>query len=233
MTPVTATVLASLAFALVAIFVLAPLSSRIPGQLKRRWAREADEFVEFELSCCSPVSHALSHVQKALLACVAMLVGYALVATHGLHIETAAMALYFLSLLLLVAINIKALLLPDMVVIPTLWAGLVFYAYTGSATEHVYGAAAGYLLPFATVFAIKLITSGKEIMGHGDLKTMAMAGAWFGTAGLAQYFAGFLAGFVVWTIATLIKRKQMRAIVATGPAHMAGALAAAFYQFFA
>ena len=231
MTPVIAAVLASLAFALLAIFVLTPLASRIPHRLHRQWERQVNEFSEFELSCCSPVSHDLSRAQKALLACTAMLIGYAIFATQGWQLQSAALAFYFLSLLLLVAINIKAMLLPDVVVFPTLWAGLLLHAYQGTAATHIYGAAAGYLLPWAIQFAIKTFTRGKEIMGEGDLKTMAMAGAWFGIAGLPLYFAGFLAGFVLWAIATLAIRGQMRATISTGPAHLVGALVATFYPF--
>ena len=79
-------------------------------------------------------------------------------------------------------------LIPDSIVIPLLWAGLImslFFPLAGSETlfiaprEAVIGATAGYLSLWSVYQVFKLVT-GKEGMGYGDFKLLAALGAWLG-----------------------------------------------------
>ncbi len=84
-------------------------------------------------------------------------------------------------LVALAFIDIDHQLLPDVMVLPFLWAGLLlnlFDTFT-PLPEAVIGAVAGYLSLWLVFHLFKLIT-GKEGMGYGDFKLFALFGAWLG-----------------------------------------------------
>jgi len=84
-------------------------------------------------------------------------------------------------LIALAFIDIDHQLLPDVMVLPLLWAGLLLNlpgTFT-SLSSAVIGAAAGYLSLWIVFHLFKLIT-GKEGMGYGDFKLFALFGAWLG-----------------------------------------------------
>jgi leader peptidase (prepilin peptidase) / N-methyltransferase len=92
----------------------------------------------------------------------------------------AAIALTWL-LIALAFIDIDHQLLPDVMVLPFLWVGLLlnlFNVFT-PLPQAVIGAAAGYLSLWLVFHLFKLIT-GKEGMGYGDFKLFALFGAWLG-----------------------------------------------------
>ena len=78
-------------------------------------------------------------------------------------------------------------LLPDDIVIPTLWLGLglSLFAVFSKPSDAILGAIIGYLV-FWVVFQIFLRLTGKEGMGYGDFKLMALMGAWLGWSYLPQ-----------------------------------------------
>lgn len=84
-------------------------------------------------------------------------------------------------LLALTFIDLDEMLLPDSITMPLLWLGLLLS--TGhmfvTPAESIIGAAAGYLSLWTVYMAFKLIT-GKEGMGFGDFKLLALLGAWMG-----------------------------------------------------
>ena len=84
-------------------------------------------------------------------------------------------------LITLTFIDFDHQLLPDDIVLPTLWLGLtlnVFSIYI-SPIDSIIGAIVGYLFFWSIFHAFKLIT-GKEGMGYGDFKLISLIGAWFG-----------------------------------------------------
>ncbi|WP_273824765.1 MULTISPECIES: prepilin peptidase [Pseudomonas] len=72
-------------------------------------------------------------------------------------------------------------ILPDVLVLPLLWMGLIanHFAMFTSLGDALWGAVAGYLSLWSVYWVFKLLT-GKEGMGHGDFKLLAMLGAWGG-----------------------------------------------------
>src|SRR3546814_9947853 len=72
-------------------------------------------------------------------------------------------------------------LLPDTLVLPLLWLGLIVNSFGlfVSLNQAMWGAVAGYLTLWSVFWVFKLIT-GKEGMGYGDFKLLAMLGAWGG-----------------------------------------------------
>jgi leader peptidase (prepilin peptidase) / N-methyltransferase len=72
-------------------------------------------------------------------------------------------------------------LLPDSLVLPLLWLGLIansFGLFT-SLEAALWGAVWGYLSLWSLYWVFRLLT-GKEGMGYGDFKLLAMLGAWGG-----------------------------------------------------
>ncbi|MGE6650962.1 prepilin peptidase [Shewanella colwelliana] len=84
-------------------------------------------------------------------------------------------------LIALTGIDLDEMLLPDQITLPLLWLGLLINlngTFT-SPTEAIIGAAAGYMSLWSVFWGFKLLT-GKEGMGYGDFKLLAVFGAWFG-----------------------------------------------------
>lgn len=89
------------------------------------------------------------------------------------------------ALIALALIDLDTQLLPDSIVLPLLWLGLlvnVAGTFT-SLPEAVVGAAIGYGVLWSLYWAFRLLT-GKEGMGYGDFKLMGAMGAWLGWAAL-------------------------------------------------
>ncbi|MCL4149804.1 UNVERIFIED_CONTAM: hypothetical protein GTU68_044562, partial [Idotea baltica] len=78
-------------------------------------------------------------------------------------------------------------LLPDDIVLPTLWLGLGLSLFPVFAipVDSIIGAICGYLCLWL-VFQLFKLATGKEGMGHGDFKLLALLGAWFGWQLLPQ-----------------------------------------------
>ncbi len=79
-------------------------------------------------------------------------------------------------------------LIPDSIVLPLLWVGLIMslvHPLPGSEvlfispSDAIVGAMAGYLSLWSVYQLFRLIT-GKEGMGYGDFKLLAALGAWLG-----------------------------------------------------
>jgi leader peptidase (prepilin peptidase)/N-methyltransferase len=106
----------------------------------------------------------------------------AYVAWHfGFTWQTGAMLLLTWGLLAMSLIDADHQLLPDALVLPLLWLGLIVnqFGLFSSPADALWGAVAGYLSLWSVYWLFKLVT-GKEGMGYGDFKLLAMLGAWGG-----------------------------------------------------
>lgn len=85
------------------------------------------------------------------------------------------------SLIALAFIDAEEGILPDSITLPTLWLGLFINTFDRFATptNAIIGAISGYLSLFAVFWGYKWIT-GKDGLGFGDFKLLAMLGAWLG-----------------------------------------------------
>ena len=72
-------------------------------------------------------------------------------------------------------------LLPDVLVMPLLWLGLIVNGFGLLTTlpDALWGAVFGYMSLWSVFWLFKLAT-GKDGMGHGDFKLLALLGAWGG-----------------------------------------------------
>ncbi|QIT56265.1 prepilin peptidase [Aquisalimonas sp. 2447] len=104
------------------------------------------------------------------------------VASHfGWGPELAAALILTWTLVALSGIDIDHQLLPDNITLPLLWLGLgisLAGLFTG-IEDAVIGAMAGYLSLWLVFHVFRLVT-GKEGMGYGDFKLLALLGAWLG-----------------------------------------------------
>lgn len=104
------------------------------------------------------------------------------VAWHlGFTWETLAALTLTWALISLSVIDFDHQLLPDNITLPFLWAGLTLslFGLFVDTQSAVIGALAGYLSLWGVFWLFKLLT-GKEGMGYGDFKLLAMLGAWQG-----------------------------------------------------
>lgn len=103
----------------------------------------------------------------------------------GWSVELAAGLILTWSLIVLSGIDIDHQLLPDVITLPVLWLGLALTlvpVFT-SPVDAIIGAMAGYLSLWLVYQAFRLFT-GKEGMGYGDFKLLALLGAWLGWTAL-------------------------------------------------
>lgn len=100
---------------------------------------------------------------------------------YGVSWDTLAMLVLTWGLLAMSLIDADHQLLPDALVLPLLWLGLILNSFGlfVSLSAAVWGAAIGYMSLWSIFWLFKLVT-GKEGMGYGDFKLLAMLGAWGG-----------------------------------------------------
>jgi leader peptidase (prepilin peptidase)/N-methyltransferase len=151
---------------------------------------------------------------------------FAAVVAWKLGLSWQLLAALFLTWALLIAsvIDIDHQILPDDIVLPFLWLGLscnLFDLYT-TITDSVIGAIAGYLILWTVFWIFKLIT-GKEGMGYGDFKLLALLGAWMGWQALpAIILLSSLVGAIVGITLILLKKHERGQPIPFGP-YLAGA----------
>jgi leader peptidase (prepilin peptidase)/N-methyltransferase len=100
--------------------------------------------------------------------------------------------------------DLRSWLLPDLLTLPLIIAGLAaaFVFYPDELTQRALGAALGYL-SLAAVAAIYRALRGREGLGGGDAKLLAASGAWLGAAALPQVI--LFAALSALTIAGLLR----------------------------
>lgn len=129
---------------------------------------------------CSGCKNPISWRYPAIEALTALL--SLVVAIHfGFSWQLPAALILTWSLISLTFIDIDEQILPDFITLPVLWLGLLVSLgglFVDTQTSLI-GAAAGYLSLWSLFQLFKLIT-GKEGMGYGDFKLLALLGAWCG-----------------------------------------------------
>lgn len=124
------------------------------------------------------------------------------------------------ALLALTFIDIDKMLLPDQITLPLLWLVLVA-AVTGyskiDAASAITGAAIGYLALWSVYWLFKLLT-GKEGMGYGDFKLLAVFGALLGWQLLPLIILlSSLVGAVIGTLMLAMQGKDKSNAIPFGP----------------
>jgi leader peptidase (prepilin peptidase) / N-methyltransferase len=198
-----------------------PMVSRIPQDLESAWRSEYEEYVKYDIEAERVSRKPLSNQFKWGFCLNSVFISFFLLQDRGVGASTFAMMLYLQGVLLLAAINLYSSLLPDKLVLPLLWGGLLFNAQSGNSVDQIYGAALGFGVPWMLYWVFKVCT-GKSVLGYGDMKTFAMTGAWFGVDAMPTIFLAFLGVSAIQSV--IIKLKLLdglrRGYIPSGTAHL-------------
>ncbi len=133
--------------------------------------------------------------------------------------EAAAALLLTWALITLTVIDFDHQLLPDSITLPFLWLGLgisLAGVFTDPASA-IIGALMGYLSLWSVYILFKL-TTGKEGMGHGDFKLLAMLGAWLGwQAVLPIILLSSIVGAIVGITLIVVRGRDKNMPIPFGP----------------
>ncbi len=179
---------------------------------------------------CGTCSQAIAW-QYPVVELLAALAGVVSAFVFGVTGTALAVMLLLLALLTLTVIDLNTYLLPDIIVLPMLWLGLLFNAVGGLTTlqSAVWGAVVGYMSLWTVYQLFKLLT-GKEGMGFGDFKLLAALGAWLGVSMvLPIVLFSSVAGALMGGALILSKRLQAQNPIAFGPYLAVGGVLALFY----
>jgi leader peptidase (prepilin peptidase) / N-methyltransferase len=139
---------------------------------------------------CSACGGAIG-LRYPLVEVITAVLSAAIVWRFGPGLEAAAALILTWGLVALAGIDLDTQLLPDAITQPLLWLGLLL-SVGGLFTDPqsaILGAAAGYLSLWV-VFHLFRLATGKEGMGYGDFKLLALFGAWLGWQYLPQILLG-------------------------------------------
>ena len=164
--------------------------------------------------CAAPIS-----LRYPLVELLGALAALAAALAFGLTWTALAAAVFLWALIALACIDFETGLLPDQLTLPLLWCGLLVNVPSAFASlaSAVIGAAAGYLILWATYWGFKLVT-GKEGMGYGDFKLHAAIGAWLGWQALpAVVLLAALAGILYALPPILLGRRDRNTPIRFGP----------------
>nr|WP_306106783.1 A24 family peptidase [Pseudoalteromonas tunicata] len=123
------------------------------------------------------------------------------------------------ALIALIFIDIDHMLLPDQITLPLLWLCLLasIFGLTIEPAQAIIGAALGYLSFWSVYWLFKLAT-GKEGMGYGDFKLMAVFGALLGWQALPMIILlSSLVGAIIGITLLSIQGKDKASPIPFGP----------------
>ena len=152
------------------------------------------------------------------------------VAKFGAGGQAALMYLLIAALLVITFIDIDHRIIPDVISLPGIPVGLAasFGLTDVTPLQSVIGILAGGGSLFLVAWGYQLIT-GREGMGGGDIKLLAMIGAFFGWPGvLFTIFTASLTGTLAGMAVILRQRADMKLAVPFGPFRAIGAIGYVF-----
>lgn len=164
--------------------------------------------------CRTPISLRYPAIE-ALTAAISIAVAW----HFGVGWQTASALVLSWSLICLSFIDFDRQLLPDAITFPILWTGLflsLFNVFTDSFSS-ILGAIFGYLSLWLAYHSFRIAT-GKEGMGYGDFKLLALLGAWLGWQMLpAIVLLSSLVGAVIGLATVTVFRHDRHMPIPFGP----------------
>jgi len=165
-------------------------------------------------SCNAPIS-----IRYPLIEMTTCLLSLTVAWRFGISSQTAAALLLTWALITLSMIDFDHKLLPDSITLPFIWLGLLLSLWDIFTTpaSAIIGATAGYLSLWSVFQLFKLIT-GKEGMGFGDFKLLALFGAWLGWQYLPQIIMlSSLVGAVIGIALVALRGRDRNVSIPFGP----------------
>lgn len=154
-----------------------------------------------------------------LIEILTLLCSLLVIERFGFNVQMLAGLILTWGLLTLAFIDLEQGILPDSLVLPLLWLGLIFnlvHLFV-SPEAAILGASVAYLSLFTLAKGYQFIIK-RETMGQGDFKCFALLGAWLGMGSLPYilFIAAFL-GSLAGIILCIMKKNGLRKSVAFGP----------------
>ncbi len=177
--------------------------------------------------CKVPIS-----LQYPLVELMMALLAAALIYTFQLSITTAGYFLFSAALLVIIVIDIHHQIIPDVISLPGIVLGVLFSFVSPTVTwqSSLIGLLVGGGVLYAVAFFYFLLRK-VDGMGGGDIKLLAMIGAWLGWQSLPfVIFASSLSGSLVGLIAMFYQRKGGRTRIPFGPFLSLSALVYTFFS---
>ena len=165
-------------------------------------------------TCDNPISVRYPTVE-GITAILSLVVAY----TFGATEQALLYIVMTWALVALTFIDIDHMLLPDQLTLPLLWLALIasVVGYTIAPSDAIIGAACGYLSLWSVFWLFKLIT-GKEGMGYGDFKLLAVFGALLGWQSLLTIILlSSVVGAVIGVALLSIQGKDKATPIPFGP----------------
>jgi len=132
-------------------------------------------------------------------------------------IYTAQAITLFTLLWILTLIDLETFLLPNALTFPGIAIGLIFSFFTDTLLNALIGAVAGYAIFWLVAWAFSRIT-GKQGMGQGDFKLLAMLGAFMGWQALPFIiFLSSFTGAILGSVILMLSKKGLRTEIPYGP----------------
>ncbi len=155
---------------------------------------------------CRYCGRQLSGFYPGIEAAATAIVVSALLALHDLPIPTVSLSIVLgWTLLTLAWIDARWLILPDVLTLPLIPAGLLAaWAMGAPIVDHAFGAAIGFA-GLAVVAAAYRRLRGRAGLGLGDAKLMAAAGSWLGWRALPDVL--LIAAIAGLTLAAWLARR--------------------------
>ena len=165
-------------------------------------------------ACKTPIS-----IRYPVIELVTALLSVAVAWHFGFGWQALAALVLTWALVALSVIDFDTQLLPDAITLPFLWLGLTLSLFPVFADMRnaLIGAIAGYLSLWIVYQVFKLVT-GKEGMGFGDFKLLALLGAWLGWQALpVVILLSSLVGAVVGVILITVPGRDRQTPIPFGP----------------
>ena len=174
-------------------------------------------------NCKTPIG-----IRYPLVEAVTGLLSLAVVVHFGAAPAAVAALVLVWGLIALTVIDLDEQLLPDQLTLPLVWLGLLVNidgVFT-DLTSAVIGAAAGYLSLWLVFQMFRLLT-GREGMGYGDFKLLAVFGAFLGWQLLPQIvLLSSLIGAIVGISMVVLRGRDRQVPIPFGPYLAAAGLVA-------
>ncbi|MDQ0655150.1 prepilin peptidase [Pseudomonas cedrina] len=178
-------------FVFLIVFVLGILSGTainalvawLPPFLYRQWELDARHLLgqSAKKTDQSRLKGSHSEMRRALVALACGFLSVGVVSCFGLTFEGLGFIILTWSLISASLIDADHKILPDIIIIPLIWGGLLvnnFGFYTTSSAA-LWGGISGYMSLWIISWFFHLVT-GEEGIGHGDFKLVSAIGAWGG-----------------------------------------------------
>jgi len=180
--------------------------------------------------CCH--CNKMISLQYPLVELLMAVLTVALVQRFELTFATAGYFVLSAALLVIIFIDLRLQIIPDVISLPGIVLGFLFALTSDTVTwqSSLIGLLAGGGVLYAIALLYTLLRKA-DGMGGGDIKLLAMIGAWLGWQSLPfVIFMSSTTGSIAGLITMLIQKKGAQTRIPFGPFLSAGALVYIFYS---